>query len=58
MTHAEPLRRARAFAEKRAPQWTGTRSTPLSSVIVGRPHSSQKWTVLSLERIATQLSRF
>jgi Aldehyde dehydrogenase family len=31
---------------------------PLSSVVAGGPHSSRKWTALSLERIAAQLSRF
>jgi len=27
-------------------------------VVAGGPHSSRKWTALSLERIAAQLSRF
>ena len=34
------------------------RTRPLSSVVVGQPRSSQKWTALSLERIAAQLSLF
>ena len=34
------------------------RTRPLSSVVAGRPHSSQKWTALSPERIAPRLSLF
>jgi len=30
----------------------------LSSVVAGGPHNSRKWTALSLERIAAQLSPF
>jgi len=30
----------------------------IASVVAGGPHSSRKWTALSLERIAAQLSRF
>jgi hypothetical protein len=56
-------RSAAAFASgstlvRREPVGSSARSRRGTIRSAGGPHSSRKWTALSLERIAAQLSRF